>query len=113
VGNTLRHLLQLAEPLAYGNVSMRSALLPRPGAELSELTLIGFGNAVDLSGCTRPEAEAACRADVIAFGALVSELGEDTSGVAKACREGKYGSMADPGLWHALGQPRRRWFWQR
>ena len=115
LASTLRHLLELPAPLTHGNVSMRSALLPRPGADVSELTLIDFGSAVDLSDCTRQSAEAALRADVVAFGTLVSELDADLSSIARACREGKYTSMADARLWRALSHPRRRWYvpWQR
>ena len=111
IANTLRHLLELPTPMAYGNVSMHSALLPRPGAQLSELTLIDFASAVDLSNCTRPQAQAACKADVVAFGSLVLELDRGLSALARACREGKYASMADPGLWRALAHPQQKWFW--
>jgi len=115
IANTLRHLLELPTPMTHGGVSMRNALLPRPGAELSELTLIDLGSAVELSSCTRREAEVACKADVIAFGAAISELGTEMDGLARACREGRYASMADSGLWRALAQPKRKWFslWRR
>src|SRR5581483_1643119 len=40
VATTLRHLVELSEPLVHGTLSVRSVLLPHPAAELSELTLI-------------------------------------------------------------------------
>jgi hypothetical protein len=108
VGATLRHMLELAQPLVHGSLSPRTVLLPSPGAGLSELTLIDFGNARDLADCTRAEAAALCRQDVIAFGALLADL-EPASRVAADCRNGRFASMADPRLWRALRQrePRR------
>ena len=109
VGGTLRHMLELAEPLVHGSLGPRSALLPSPGANLSELTLIGLSSARDLADCPRAEAATLCRQDVVAFGALLADL-EPASRVTLDCRNGRFVSMADPRLWRALRQRQPRWF---
>ena len=109
VGGTLRHMLELAEPLVHGSLGPRSVLLPSPGANLSELTVIDLGSARDLADCSRAEAATLCREDVVAFGALLANL-ERASHVAVDCRNGRFASMADPRLWRALRQRQPRWF---
>lgn len=113
VGATLRHLLELAQPLVHGSLGPGSVLLPRPGADLSELTLIDLGNARDLADCSRAEAAEVCREDVVAFGALLQGLSDPADRTLRSaiadCRAGRFASLADPRLWRALGQrePRR------
>jgi len=109
VGGALRHMLELAEPLVHGGLGPRSVLLPHPGAGLSELTLIDLCRARDLADCSRAEAAALCRADVVAFGALLADL-EPATRVALDCRSGRFTSLADPRLWRALRQHDKRWF---
>jgi hypothetical protein len=101
VASTLRHMLELDEPLTHGSLSMRSVMLPRPGASLTELSLIDLGSARDLNACSPRDAARACAADVQAFGAILSEFAP-LRGLAADCQNGQFSSMADPRLWGAL-----------
>jgi hypothetical protein len=110
LGATLRHLLELPEPMVHGSLSMRSVLLPRPKANLAELTLIDFGSAKDLTGRSPHEVAELCLKDVKAFGSILSEL--DAEGPLKSlaadCRQGRYTSCADARLWRTLQRARAR-----
>jgi hypothetical protein len=113
VGAALRHMLELSEPLVHGSLGPRSVLLPYPGADLSQLMLIDLGNARDLADCSRAEATAVCRQDVVAFGALLHDLTDGPEPALRPviadCRAGRFASLADPRLWRALRQRQPRW----
>jgi hypothetical protein len=116
VGGTLRHLLEMPQHLVHGSLGARSALLPRPGASLSEAVLIDFGNARELSNCSKAEAAELARADVAAFGALLEELSngsERLGNVIANCRARRYATMADARLWRDVMRARaaKRWWW--
>jgi hypothetical protein len=119
---TLRHLLELEEPLVHGALGPRSVLLPSPGAELSQLTLIDFGAAHNLRDVPSEEMRKLCATDVAGYGTIMLELTQDSRGklteFASACASARYPSMADRRLWrdlqHAtLAGARRalRWPW--
>ena len=115
IGATLKHLLELPEHLVHGSLSARSALLPRPGASLSEVTLIDFGAACELSNCSNSEARERTRADVAAFGALLDELTDahgPLTSVRANCRARRYATMADARLWRDISRARdtKRWW---
>lgn len=117
---TMRHLLELAEPMVHGSLSLRKLVLPRPDADLSQLTLIDFGDARDVGGLPPEEVRRLCEADVMAFGGVVLELTQGSpSGLgafAESCAKAKYTSMADRRLWRDLERAaksggRGRWSW--
>lgn len=105
---TLRHLLELEEPMVHGTLTPRSVVLPSPGADLSELTLIDFGAAHDLRDVPPGDMRDLCGAEVAAFGSILLTLTQDSPGrlteFARACSSARYASMADRRLWRALEQ---------
>jgi serine/threonine protein kinase len=126
IASVLRGMLDLPRPLIHGDVKPQNVLLPRPGAPLSELTIIDLDASEEVDDLATVTREGAQRLvdDVNGFGELLyvlatgreppvdGEPGLDTdnpafSGLVLKCMSSEvdgsgYACLADNGLWRDL-----------